>query len=150
MLLSTYKRASIAVYVVAMALVSVVALALSLTFGIVFIALFVALGALVFPWHFARVEDRMADYGGRIPMPNAGLGLWGVDIVDDKMAGVYRDPRSEARVDYSSNELDQHPFALKCPYCHAALTRANAKFCDECGKSVQPPSGPPNVAGAKS
>ena len=82
MLFSTYKKVSIIGYAVVAVLVGGLLYLISPFLGIFFL---VAMGlvALVFPLHFALVEARLDDHGGRIPMPYMGLGMWGVDIVDD-------------------------------------------------------------------
>jgi hypothetical protein len=136
MLYSTYQRVSVAIYVVSLGLLSLVVFSLSTALGIAFVLFFTLFGVISFWVHFSLMEDRLDEYGGRIPMPNAGLGIWGVDVVDDDYARPGEAGDDDQRSDYDTNELDQTPFAPKCPHCHAPLANSNAKFCSECGQPL--------------
>jgi len=64
-------------------------------------------------------------------MPNMGLGMWGVDIVDD---GV--DPNVTRSLDAGPGEAVNGPGLGSSPmYCplSGASVRPTAKFCDQCG-----------------
>jgi hypothetical protein len=81
---SSYRIASIGVYVVVIGILSAVAFTISIGDGVLFLVLFGLIGLIGIPIHFYLVGRRLDDYSGRIPMPNAGLGLLGVDIIDDR------------------------------------------------------------------
>jgi hypothetical protein len=81
---STYRNLSVSFYVVVFGLLSLLVFTLSLEAGVLFLVVFGLLGLIFLPLHFYLVGRRLDDYSGRIPMPGAGLGLLGVDIVDDR------------------------------------------------------------------
>jgi hypothetical protein len=150
MLYSAYQRYTI-ILVAAVVVVSNAAALLLFSWAGVVLCVIIDAFAIGYTWlGLTLTKDRLEEYGGRIPMPTAGLGLWGFDVIDDKFAGSYVDPFSEKAIDYSSNELDQHPFAPRCPYCHSLLGRADAKFCNECGKSLPAGSTSPTPGSTKS
>jgi len=132
---STYRWVSVIGYVVVMGLLGIFFFFLSFALGIAFLIGFALLGVVGFWVGFRLVEDRLDEYGGRIPMPNLGLGMWGVDIVDEDRA-VRPADRGDGRSPYDGNELDSQPLAAHCPYCHAVLAKANARFCNDCGKQL--------------
>ncbi len=138
MLFSTYRVATVVFYVVIMALLVLFLFTVSPGLALGFAIVFALIGLLGFAVNFALIRNRLNDYGGRIPMPNAGLGLLGVDIVDDDTVGddtASRSPRRSATVGaYDGNEIDPTPSLRHCSNCHAPISRHDAKFCDECGK----------------
>ncbi|MGA7861564.1 MAG: hypothetical protein WCB19_06870 [Thermoplasmata archaeon] len=92
---TTYRYALVGFYIVVIGLLSAILLAVSFGAGILFLILFGLIGLFGMPLHFYLVGRRLDDYDGRIPMPNAGLGLLGVDIIDDRCG---RPPESEEEV----------------------------------------------------
>lgn len=150
MLFSTYRVATVVLYVVIMGLIVLFLAIVSPGLALGFAFVFALIGLLGFAVNFALIRNRLNDYGGRIPMPNAGLGLLGVDIVDDDTVGddtAGRTPRPSATVSaYDGNEIDPTPFLRRCPYCHAPISRPDAKYCDECGKPLSSNPDPEGVA----
>jgi hypothetical protein len=132
-LFSTYKRVTVAAYVIIVVLVGLLFYAADPVAGW-FWWLFASLFAIVLPIQFSRVQERMDEYGGRIPMPNGGLGLWGVDVVDDDPPSA-RDPDEPTDSGYDSNELDRGQPQRRCTSC-GNLSRPGARFCDSCGKPL--------------
>jgi len=145
MLFSTYRWVTVIFYVVALGLISLVVATYSVSDGILFVVLFSVIGLIGFWVHFSLIENRLEDYDGRIPMPNGGLGLLGIDIVDDDAEDDLRAGDSDTTSDFDDNELDSQVALPKCPYCSATLPKRDARFCDECGKplGVRPTPEPP-------
>jgi hypothetical protein len=81
---STYRNVSVIGYIVVIGLLSLLVFSISLGDGILYLIGFGLLGLIGLPIHFFLVGRRLDDYSGKIPMPNAGLGLFGVNIVDDR------------------------------------------------------------------
>ncbi len=120
------------------------AFATLLTLGLV--PVFLVWGAL----DFYFVNSRLIAYDGRIPM----WGVWalgGDDLVDDRrpeaVASYEQALREMTQPDFDSNELEP-PGTAHCPFCHAALGRDDAKYCDECGKPIPRASGPRGTPGS--
>ena len=137
---TTYRRLVTAVLVVTWILFSATAfLVLGSVGGILLLLLIGAIYLGVALLAFRLVSDRLGQYGGRIPLPIGGLGLWGADLVDDRdpvaVAGYQQAIRELSQPDFDSNELDP-PGTLHCPFCHAALARPDSRFCDACGKPI--------------
>lgn len=146
MLYSSYRRWTIFVATATAAGTSILMISISLDIGIILgvpLCVFFGLATWI---HLRNTEDMLQEHGGRIPMPNAALGFQGIDIVEDKYAGSYVDPLSEAAIDYSSNELDRHPLAAHCPNCHAPLPSPDVRFCNECGAELRHADSPPHSA----
>lgn len=81
---TSYRFVLVGFYIVVIGLLSALAFTISFGAGVLFVVLFGLIGLIVFPLHFYLVGRRLDDYSGKIPMPNAGLGLLGVDILDDR------------------------------------------------------------------
>ncbi|MGC2289662.1 MAG: zinc ribbon domain-containing protein [Thermoplasmata archaeon] len=129
---STYRDLTYAAIVVIALFVGAIAATISLGGAIVLAAVFLVFGFMAAVAHLYLVRSRLADYGGRFPMPNAGLGLLGVDILDDD----YYDAQDDEPMDLPSNTLEGPRFTPHCPYCHAELTKPGVKFCNNCGKPL--------------
>lgn len=108
----------------------------------------VLLGVLLLGLHLTNA--RLNQFGGWIPYPG-DLGIWGVDLVDDRdpdaLANYQRANRELTQPDFDSNELDS-PGAPRCPFCHAPLARVTSKFCDACGKPLSGAAAPPTPPSA--
>ena len=137
MLFSSYRRWSIVLAAVGLAAISFVLVSVSLVLGLILSASLCVFFGIALWIHFGNIEDVLAQSRGVTPMPNMGVGYLGVYIVDDKAAASFVDPMSDAAIDYTSNELDQHPFAAHCPYCHAVLPNPSVRFCNGCGKELR-------------
>ncbi len=149
---TTYRDLEIVVLTVVWLLTAAVGFSLfGLAGGIAILVVLglVFLGLLLLGLHLTNA--RLEQYGGWIPYPG-GLGMWGVDLVDDRdpdaLTNYQRANRELLQPDFDSNELDPSE-APRCPFCHAPLARANSKFCDACGSPLSgtaAPSTPPSAA----
>ena len=131
MLYSTYRYGSVIFYAVVIGLLGGWVMTQSVGLGILFILGFALLGLLLFWVHFALMRARLDDYDGRIPMPNLGLGMWGVNVVDDDVAEAGSSSSGSA-----GHTLGEQPTTRLCPHCMAPVMNENAKFCDTCGKPL--------------
>jgi hypothetical protein len=112
------------------------ALSISLGLGIVALLILTPLAFFGGWFYLSLIEDRLDEYGGQIPMANAGLGVLGVNIVDESRDMVLGDPDDSTGSDYDSNELETPDGTLHCPFCHAELADDDAKFCSRCGRTL--------------
>jgi hypothetical protein len=135
MLFSTYRWVTVSFYVIGMAFLTLFVWAFAPSFVIGFVVIFALLGLLAFWVNFFLIRARLDDYGGRIPFPG-GLGLLGVDIVDDD-ADHADDTDSDDSSDDDGPETEGEQPTRICAHCGATVTRPEAKFCDACGKSLE-------------
>ncbi len=129
---STYRNFTYGAVVAIALFVGIVAATISLGGAIMLAAVFLLFGLLGAVVHLHLIRARLLDYGGRFPMPNAGLGVLGVDIVDDD----YDDSETHEPTDLPSNTLEGPSFTPHCPYCHAELTKPGVKYCNNCGRPL--------------
>jgi hypothetical protein len=129
MLYSAYRRFLIVGWVVFIVILGGLLFLVAPGFAVAFVIFMLVFGLIVIPLHLALTRDRLDDHDGRIPMPSMGLGMWGVDVVDDNSPSAGYSPA----YDGPNDEVPPPPTAVHCPRCGAVTTRENAKFCDQCG-----------------
>jgi len=133
---STYRRVSVLAYILLMGTLCLwLTLAIGVGVGVLFIVLLSLLGLISFKIHFALTEARLDDYGGRIPVPNIGLGMWGVDIIDDSPVGQNWSGDPGGRVGGVGGQGASER-SSRCPFCDNPLARPGAQYCDECGRPL--------------
>jgi len=138
MLFSTYRTMTWTLGFLSAAIIGVVFSFISPTLGLVAGIVFLLFVVVVSWLWLAQIRSRMADYGGAIPMPG-WWGVMGVDIVDDDQ----RPAESPAPwVPSGAPDADRSGVSLadrKCPYCGAVLAKADARFCNDCGRRLPGP-----------
>lgn len=122
---SAYRSTMIVAWIVVTLVFGLVGILISVGFGLTLVVALVVLGAVCLPLNLYLIEARLDDYGGRIPVPNLGLGMWGVDIVDDRAP---RDVRGKPT----------HRQHVVCPRCGSLQSVRTGKFCHECGAPLEP------------
>ena len=121
--LSTYRRVFVAGWIIVSALLSLLLALISPGLGLLAAIVFALTGLATYPIQFGLLEARLRDHGGRFPMPGVGLGLWGVDIIDDRepAGGTARAERAV------------------CPNCRAVQALTSGRYCHECGAALRRP-----------
>jgi len=119
---STYRRLWVVGWIVVSALFALTLALVSLGLSILFLFVMTVFGSFAYWLHFSLLDTRLRDYGGRYPAPAMNLGLWGVDIVDDRL------PREERyRVRHTV-----------CPNCQTLQETERGGRCRQCGALLPP------------
>ncbi len=128
---SAYRRALVVGWIALTAAFGLVGLLVSVGLAIAFVVALALTGALVLPLQFWLLRGRLDDHDGRFPMPALGLGMYGVDVIDD------RTPSAD----------HVRPVHVVCPNCHSLQSTRSGKFCHECGAPLASPATTPAATG---
>ena len=138
---SSYQRAYWIFLPILAFVVGAVGYLVSPVFGII-LALITAVFGLVYGWvTFKLMQDRLDEYGGRIPVP----GWWGIvgfDLVDDVHQSVDYPVSSRTETQFPVVSSDVIPSNLmRCPICGALHSKSNeSTHCGVCGGLIPPSS----------